>query len=336
MEGDLYLFGSGAAINGIIRSMGNTSAFTDTRWDGNRLTFSHESSFGKVHYELVAGGDSLRGTMNIALFSLDFQGIRNGGSDWSSGNPLPEFEKIEPLTSGQAQHILGGEACIWTEMVSAQTIESRIWPRMAAIAEKWWSPRVLTQNADDLYRRLWVMDDRLISQGLQSRSNQYDLLASIGGSWSNSLQQMADVLQEDQFFNRMTIYPPPYHVKIPLTRMVDAVTPESRIGFEFNQLARNYMDNPTDRLRRILIEWLDRWTGMDDFLDAQIAEHPELAEIAPHAHHLAQLARLAKDKLTNEPRFSPDTAIIDLLLESAKPQGGTLLAVVDGFSVLLR
>src|SRR5262249_19528097 len=57
------------------------------------------------------------------------------------------------LTPDQAANILGGEACMWTEYVSEETVDSRIWPRLAAIAERFWSPRSIT-DVDDVYRRL--------------------------------------------------------------------------------------------------------------------------------------------------------------------------------------
>jgi len=62
------------------------------------------------------------------------------------GKPLPEFTHIEPLTKDQESNILGGEACMWTEMAGALTVESRIWPRAAAITEKLWSPKVLIDD----------------------------------------------------------------------------------------------------------------------------------------------------------------------------------------------
>ena len=336
MDGALYLFGQDQNLRGIIQSMGNTTSFTDPVWENNVLTFSSESSFGKIKYELTARDDSLTGSMRIALFSLPVQCERDAGSDRTDSDPLPLFEKIEPLTGDEVHHILGGEACMWTEMVSAQTLEGRIWPRMAAIAEKWWSPQSLTSDVGDMYRRLWLTEDDMIRQGLQSHSNQYDLIASIAGKWTQSLQNLVDVLQEDLFFNRMAIYPQPYHVNMPLNRFVDAAMPESKVAYRFNQLARDYLSEPTDSLRQQIYSWLEQWMDVETRLETEAIDDPKLTEITPHVHHLAQLSRWAKAKLNQEPLEADPGQVSDLLLEASQPYGGTLLAVSEGLSILIQ
>ena len=40
------------------------------------------------------------------------------------------------LTPEQASRIMGGEACMWAELVGPETVDSRVWPRTAAIAER--------------------------------------------------------------------------------------------------------------------------------------------------------------------------------------------------------
>ena len=51
---------------------------------------------------------------------------------------------------------------MWGEFVSPENIDSRIWPRAAAIAERLWSPGDV-QDVDDMYRRLERQSERLTS-----------------------------------------------------------------------------------------------------------------------------------------------------------------------------
>ncbi len=54
------------------------------------------------------------------------------------------------LTPEEKKRILGGESCQWAEWVTPENIDSHIWPRNAAIAERLWSPQNVTDVRFDV------------------------------------------------------------------------------------------------------------------------------------------------------------------------------------------
>ncbi|KAG5879556.1 hypothetical protein JTB14_016811 [Gonioctena quinquepunctata] len=82
--------------------------------------------------------------------------------------PWQTFYKYRPWEeeSISKNQVLGGEACLWTEQVDESTLETRLWPRGAAFAERLWSD---PDNFDsyDVYTRISTHIDRLSGRGFQ-------------------------------------------------------------------------------------------------------------------------------------------------------------------------
>ena len=76
-----------------------------------------------------AATQGYRGMLSNGYYlDLGWSAARHYASDPTSG-------PAANLTPEQQQLILGGESCMWVEYANAENIDSRIWPRNAAIAE---------------------------------------------------------------------------------------------------------------------------------------------------------------------------------------------------------
>src|SRR5215510_9073631 len=120
---------------------------------------------------------SWRGAQSLAdAARKGYDGILSSGYYINLSQPTWKHYKADPipadstLTDAEKAHILGGEATMWGEWVNAETIDSRIWPRTAAIAERLWSPREVT-DVDDMYRRLNIISLQLEELGLTHEKN---------------------------------------------------------------------------------------------------------------------------------------------------------------------
>src|SRR6185312_4511425 len=94
-------------------------------------------------------------------------------------DPVPPGTRLKRSVR---RNILGGEAEMWSELVRPATIDSRIWPNAAAIAERLWSPPSV-RDVPWMYRRLRVENLRLEALGLTQIRNQQVLLRQLAGGY---------------------------------------------------------------------------------------------------------------------------------------------------------
>ena len=95
---------------------------------------------------------SWRGQKSLAdAAQQGYRGLLSFGYYLDLMNSAASHYVVDPMSGAAAslseadqKKILGGEACMWAEYVSAENVDSRIWPRAAAIAERLWSPQSVT------------------------------------------------------------------------------------------------------------------------------------------------------------------------------------------------
>lgn len=182
---------------------------------------------------------------------LGYPGIVSAGYYLDHMKPASYHYLNDPVR-GAAKGILGGEACMWTEFVDERTVDSRIWPRAAAMAERFWSPAIV-RDVDSMYRRLNAVSRQLTDLGLTHETNYERMLNELAqGAPVAPIRALADVLEPVKMYARNRGHK--YTQSTPLNRLVDAVRPESPVAHDF-EVAIKRKDWKT--VRATLTAWRD-------------------------------------------------------------------------------
>ena len=222
------------------------------------------------------------------------------------------------LTAGQKALVLGGEATMWSEFVTPENMDSRIWPRTAAIAERLWSPQEV-RDVPSMYQRLAVISQKLDSYGLQHRSSTTFMLRRMtGGADTAPLKVLASVVQPPEGYVRGSLKE--YRTFTPLNRLVDAVPPESNTARQFNELAKLIVaGSASPQQWQQAREWLTLWRDNDAKLQPSLQQSEITAELVPLSHTLSQVASIGLQALNDlQAHRHPDDVTIQANLQTLK------------------
>ena len=185
---------------------------------------------------------------------------------------------------------------MWAEFVSPETIDSRLWPRAAAVAERLWSPASV-RDLDDMHRRLETESQRLETLGLSHRSGYVPMLQKlVGGAPVEPLKTLADLVEPVKHYARGQVRD--YRSDTPLDRLVDAARPESETARRFRRQVDFYLKNGPDaaqaaELRAALTRWRDNHAALEPILNAS----PRAAEARVHSRDLTAISRRGLEAL---------------------------------------
>lgn len=200
-------------------------------------------------------------------------------------DPMPNIE----LTEQQAERILGGEATMWSELVTPFTVDSRIWPRTAAIAERFWSAKEL-RDINSMYARMNTISQLLELTGIQHLSAQEYLLRNIANYQdTDALQRLTTISEPFKIYSRNALGTQ-YKTFSPFTLFADACRADASAVRPFRREVKKFIaDGDMDSRKRIMTYLMD-WNGLDSALEKLEQQAPLILRIRPYSKRVNEIA----------------------------------------------
>lgn len=320
------------------------------------------------HHKIMVGWDEIlapgmpkdsviqswRGQDSLAAAAKQgYSGILSSGYYLDAMAPAKKYYSVDPmsdadatLNADQQKRILGGEACMWAEFITDDNIDSRIWPRAAAISERLWSASQV-QDVNSMYIRLSAVSRYLELLGLRHRSNVRLMLSRMAGTDNiAALLTLADVAEPASLQIREEEAEKAGGIQtsdIPLNRMVDAVLPESEVARQFSQDVDQFVSSKfqdakaKSNIRVLLLAWRDNGHELRPLLQNSFL----LKELAPVSQTLSSLAGAGLQALDyiDKGERGPDSwhkEQIAIFQQAEKPVADLFLAVAPAVHKLVE
>lgn len=197
----------------------------------------------------------------------------------------------EPLTPEQESRILGAEAPLWGELASDELIDQQLWPRAAALAERFWSSASVTDKAD-MYRRLATASALLSVAGIEDQAHHQRAMTRIAPGHADVLATLLNItgpVRNMAHDHRIKAMLAGKRIVQPLNDLADAAPVDSLVARRFEAEALRYVTGARGlaaALRAQLVQWRE-----NDGRFAAIANgNPMLEAALPTSAQVAALA----------------------------------------------
>lgn len=300
-----------------------------------------------LHPDLPATAviQSWRGTSYLGDAARDgHRGILSAPYYLDHIDPTSQLYQADPLpaaaglSDAEAARVLGGEACMWSEYVGPETVESRIWPRMLAVAERFWSPASVT-DVTDMYRRLDVVAVELGDLGINTADHTREMVTTMmnGRPGGRALERLLSVTEPGNFGQRADAMT--WTQQTPLVRLVDAAVPDPASRRTYSTLAARAIAGDS-AARNELDRRFAELQELPGAVRAAALNAPLASDGIAAADMVAALAAVgarANSYLatgTPMPIATRDSAL-SVLRDAGKPYGMLRIAITDAVQALV-
>jgi hexosaminidase len=240
----------------------------------------------------------------------------------------------EVLTKEERKRILGAETTMWSELVTPLTIDSRIWPRTAAIAERYWSAKEVT-NIDNMQRRLEKVSLQLEELGITHIRNKDVILRNMSkGQDITSLITLSNICEPLKVYSRNE-GGTEYKSFSPFTLFADACVVDAKDAVIFNKNVAQFLNDNNSNASAIINNYLEKWTVHHKAF-TKINTNPILQPLAPLSKNLSAVSKSLHSALQNKKMTKEEFSQCENYIKQLKePFADTEVVIVAALQKLL-
>ncbi|KAF9978758.1 hypothetical protein BGZ73_000405, partial [Actinomortierella ambigua] len=144
-------------------------------WEDSVLQANMNAKIPKDYKPAVPTAVQAALDANPSAYSLSLTNYGGTANSWCA--PYKTWQRIYSydftwgLSEKEAKKVIGGEAAMWAEQVDAANLDTKVWPRAAALAELLWSgnrdPKG-NKRTTELTARIFEFRERLVDRGINA------------------------------------------------------------------------------------------------------------------------------------------------------------------------
>lgn len=247
-----------------------------------------------------------------------------------SVDPIGDVE----LTKEERSRILGGETTMWSELVTPLTIDSRIWPRTAAIAERYWSPKEVN-DIENMKFRLKDVSNKLEELGITHIKNRDVILRNISNHQDiHALKILSDVCEPLKGYSRNK-GGTEYKSFSPFTLFADACIVDAVDAVGFKKATALFIKDIQKNDSMTILTYLEMWSANHESF-IKISNNPNVKPLEIRSQNLFEVSKLLASIFKNKKITIKEYDTVQLYMKTLKePLMDTELAIVKPLNNLI-